>query len=416
MGNKLDKSRQAVAQFFKTANPEDEFFLVQFNDRANLIQPFTRNLEEIQNQLTFTQSKGRTALLDGVYMALHEMKKAKNPRKALLLISDGGDNSSRYTEAGNQEPGEGSGRPDLCDRNLRIRWARAAARRKRRPGPGLLTEIAEQTGGRQYQVDNLNELPDVAAKIGIELRNQYVLGYSPKNRDARRQVPQGPGQAGTAARHAALAAVLETGLLCAGSIDDLLALCRCLHCAGMRSAASPAQPTACPRRLPAAGRRPGPIFRSDTRLVVCHTTVVDKNGHLVTNLPQDAFKVYENGVPQPIKIFSREDVPVSLGLIIDNSGSMRDKRAKVEAAALALVKDSNPDDEVFVVNFNDEAFLDNPHGKLHQQHQGNGRGPDAHRFARRHRHARRHPHVDRPPEGEGAEGQEGAGGGHRRQR
>jgi VWFA-related protein len=106
-----------------------------------------------------------------------------------------------------------------------------------------------------------------------------------------------------------------------------------------------------------------PIFRSDTRLVVCHVTVVDKNGHFVTNLPQDAFTVFENGAPQPIKIFRREDVPVSLGLIIDNSGSMRDKRTKVEAAALALVKDSNPDDEVFVVNFNDEAFLDNPHGK-----------------------------------------------------
>ena len=106
-----------------------------------------------------------------------------------------------------------------------------------------------------------------------------------------------------------------------------------------------------------------PIFRSDTRLVVCHVTVLDKNGHFVTNLPQDAFTVYENGAPQPIKIFRREDVPVSLGLIIDNSGSMRDKRTKVEAAALALVKDSNPDDEVFIVNFNDEAFLDNPHGK-----------------------------------------------------
>ena len=99
MGHKLDKSRQAVAQFFKLSNPDDEFFLVQFNDSANLIQPFTRNLEEIQNKLAFTQSKGRTALLDAVYMAMHEMKKAKNPRKALLLISDGGDNSSRYSES-----------------------------------------------------------------------------------------------------------------------------------------------------------------------------------------------------------------------------------------------------------------------------------------------------------------------------
>jgi VWFA-related protein len=107
----------------------------------------------------------------------------------------------------------------------------------------------------------------------------------------------------------------------------------------------------------------GTIFRSDTRLVVCHTTVVDKNGHLVTDLPQSAFTVYENGATQPIKSFKREDVPVSMGLIIDNSGSMRDKRARVEAAAATLAKDSNPQDEVFVVNFNDEAFLDNPHGK-----------------------------------------------------
>jgi Ca-activated chloride channel family protein len=107
----------------------------------------------------------------------------------------------------------------------------------------------------------------------------------------------------------------------------------------------------------------GTIFRSDTRLVVLHTTVMDKSGHLVTDLPREAFTVFENGQPQPIKSFKREDVPVSMGLIIDNSGSMRDKRAKVETAALTLVKDSNKDDEVFVVNFNDEAFLDNPHGK-----------------------------------------------------
>src|SRR5205085_578272 len=102
------------------------------------------------------------------------------------------------------------------------------------------------------------------------------------------------------------------------------------------------------------------VFTSNTRLVVCHTTVIDKTGHLVTNLTKDAFTVFENGVPQEIKSVRREDVPVSMGLIVDNSGSMRDKRAKVEAAALALVKDSNPEDEVFVVNFNDEAFLDLP--------------------------------------------------------
>ncbi len=180
MGSKLDKSRQAVAQFFKLANPEDEFFLVQFNDSANLIQPFTRNLEEIQNKLAFTQSKGRTALLDAVYMAVHEMKKAKNPRKALLLISDGGDNSSRYSEAEIKKLVK-----EADVQIYAIGIYESAGARNRTPeetsGPALLTEIAEQTGGRQYQVDNLNELPDVAAKIGVELRNQYILGYSPKN-------------------------------------------------------------------------------------------------------------------------------------------------------------------------------------------------------------------------------------------
>jgi VWFA-related protein len=180
MGRKLEKSRLAVAQFFKTANPEDEFFLIQFNDSADLIQPFTRNLEEIQNRLTFTQSKGRTALLDAIYLALNEMKKAKNPRKALLIISDGGDNSSRYTE------GEIRNRVKEADVQIyAIGIYESAGGRGRTPeesaGPAMLTEIAEQTGGRQYQVDNLNELPDVAAKIGVELRNQYILGYSPKN-------------------------------------------------------------------------------------------------------------------------------------------------------------------------------------------------------------------------------------------
>jgi len=102
------------------------------------------------------------------------------------------------------------------------------------------------------------------------------------------------------------------------------------------------------------------IFRADTRLVVLHATVVDKNGKFVTNLPQSAFHVFENNVEQPIKKLIREDVPVSMGLIVDNSGSMRTKRGRVEASAVALVKASNPQDEVFIVNFNDEAFLDQP--------------------------------------------------------
>jgi Ca-activated chloride channel homolog len=120
------------------------------------------------------------------------------------------------------------------------------------------------------------------------------------------------------------------------------------------------QQTTPPAQTPASS---GAVFRSDTRVVVLQTTVVDKNGHLVTDLPKSAFTVYENGVQQQITGFKREDIPVSLGLVIDNSGSMRDKRAKVAAAATGLVKASNKDDEEFVVNFNDEAFLDLPHNK-----------------------------------------------------
>jgi len=102
------------------------------------------------------------------------------------------------------------------------------------------------------------------------------------------------------------------------------------------------------------------VFTADTRLVVVHASVLDRNGKLVTTLPESAFKVLENNVEQTIKIFRREDIPVSMGIIIDNSGSMRDKRAKVAAASLDLVKASNPQDEVFIVNFNDDAYLDQP--------------------------------------------------------
>jgi len=107
-----------------------------------------------------------------------------------------------------------------------------------------------------------------------------------------------------------------------------------------------------------AAQEPEAIFRSNTRLVLLHATVIDKNGSLMTNLGRDAFTVFENNIAQQLKVFRREDVPVSLGLVVDNSGSMRDKRKKVESAALALIKASNPEDEVFIVNFNDDAWLD----------------------------------------------------------
>jgi len=186
MGSKLRRSRMAASAFFKTANPEDEFFLVEFNDRPKLVAPLTRDYEEIQNHLAFAPSRGRTALLDAIFLAMHEMKKSTKSRKALLIISDGGDNSSRYsvTEVRNLVR-----ESDVLFYALGIYEPSGA--RGRSPeelsGPGLLTQMAEQTGGRHLPVEDLSEMPDIAAKIGIELRNRYVLGYSPGNqpRDGR---------------------------------------------------------------------------------------------------------------------------------------------------------------------------------------------------------------------------------------
>jgi Ca-activated chloride channel family protein len=185
MGPKLRRSRQAAAAFFQTANPDDEFFLAEFNDQPKLVVPLTRNIEEIQNQLTFTQSKGRTALLDAIMLSLHEIKKSEKKRKALLVLSDGGDNSSRYTES---EVRSRVRESDVLIYAIGVFEPFGA--RSRTPeesaGPGLLSELAEQTGGRHFPSD-IGELPDIAAKIGVELRNRYVLGYSPTayHRDGR---------------------------------------------------------------------------------------------------------------------------------------------------------------------------------------------------------------------------------------
>jgi VWFA-related protein len=185
MGPKLRVSRQAAAQFFRSANPADEFFLVEFNDTPRLVVPLTQDVEDIQNQLTFAQSKGRTALLDAIVLAMHEMKRSNKKRKALLIISDGGDNSSRYSEVEVRR---------MVRENDVLIYAvgvfEGFGSRNRTPeeagGPGLLNDVSEQTGGRHFPAD-LNELPDIAAKIGVELRNRYVLGYSPSDshRDGR---------------------------------------------------------------------------------------------------------------------------------------------------------------------------------------------------------------------------------------
>jgi Ca-activated chloride channel homolog len=180
MSDKVEKAREAAVQFMRTANPLDQFFLVSFNDRAELTSGFTSSVDELQNRMMFTASKGRTALLDAVYLGLSQMRGAHNGKRALLIISDGGDNHSRYNES------DVKNYLKEADCQLyAIGIFDPIGIRSRTPeeleGPSLLSEMTEMTGGRVFPVANLSELPDIAAKIGMELRNQYVLGYKSSN-------------------------------------------------------------------------------------------------------------------------------------------------------------------------------------------------------------------------------------------
>jgi Ca-activated chloride channel family protein len=175
MANKIDKARDAVVEFFKTANPQDEFFLIAFNDKPVLLSDFTESIEQVQGQLLYAIPKGRTALLDAIYLGIAKMRQAKQQRKALLIISDGGDNRSRYTES---EIKSLVREADVQIYAIGI-FDQTPRSDEERNGPQLLAEVTDVTGGRTFTVDNPNELADVAAKIGVQLRNQYVLGYRP---------------------------------------------------------------------------------------------------------------------------------------------------------------------------------------------------------------------------------------------
>jgi Ca-activated chloride channel homolog len=186
MANKIGKAREAAIQFFKTANPQDEFFLVSFNERAELTSAFTNSVEDLQSRMMLTGPKGRTALLDAIYLGLSQMRGARNGKRALLILSDGGDNHSRYNESDIKRLVK-----EADTQLYAIGIFDPLGYRNRTPeelnGPSLLSEVTEMTGGRVFAVENLNDLPDIASKIGMELRNQYVLGYRPSNKahDAR---------------------------------------------------------------------------------------------------------------------------------------------------------------------------------------------------------------------------------------
>lgn len=175
MGGGLGAARRAAMEFFQSRDPKDEYFLVEFASTAKLVVPLTQETEGIAEKLLFSKSGGSTAFLDAVYLSLNEMKKAKNSKRALVIISDGGDNNSRYSE---YEVKKLLRESDVLIYSIGVGgdWQ----------GAQLMTNIAKQTGGLYLQA-YAGEFRDMATKIIVDLRNRYVLGYAPtdQNRDGR---------------------------------------------------------------------------------------------------------------------------------------------------------------------------------------------------------------------------------------
>ena len=177
MTSKLVRAKESIIQFIKTANPQDEFFVIGFNERPELVEDFTASAAEIEARLAILHAGRRTALLDAIYYGVDKMKTAAHERKALLVVSDGGDNNSRYTE--------GEVRSQVRESDVEIYaiglFDPYASNEEERNGPVLLNELSEETGGRMFRVDDIAEMGDIAEKISTELRDQYVIGYRPKD-------------------------------------------------------------------------------------------------------------------------------------------------------------------------------------------------------------------------------------------
>jgi Ca-activated chloride channel family protein len=200
MTSKFRQLQEAVAQFLQVANPEDEFCLIEFRDRAELSIGFTPSPDDIRNRVALAQPAGHTALLDAVNLGLRQMKKAQNPRKALLVVSDGGDNHSRFTAREVENLARESD-VEIYTIGIPDHAGRALGEFEASSGASLLEEISEQGGGQYYGIDNVRDLPAIAEKIGRELRHRYVLGYVSTNpghdgkyRRVQVKVQRSPGQ------------------------------------------------------------------------------------------------------------------------------------------------------------------------------------------------------------------------------
>jgi len=175
MANKLDRAREAVAQFCDQANPQDEFFMITFADTPRLMTDFTNRPEKIENDLLTARSKGQTALLDAIYLAIQKMQDARYSRKSLLIFSDGGDNHSRYSEH-NVKAAIRESDVTVYAVGTYEHWV---STQEEMLGPELLESIADTTGGQAFTLTNANDMPAVSRAIGVQLRHQYLLAYVP---------------------------------------------------------------------------------------------------------------------------------------------------------------------------------------------------------------------------------------------
>lgn len=175
MAYKLARAREAVVQFCEAANPQDEFFLITFADTPQMVTDFTTSAEHVENDLLTSRSKGQTSLLDAIYMGLKKMRSARYGRKALLVLSDGGDNHSRYTE----KDVKGA----IKESDVMIyavgTYEKYVSTQEELMGPELLRTVTSLTGGRAFTLTNEAELPLVTRNIGTQLRHQYMLAYEP---------------------------------------------------------------------------------------------------------------------------------------------------------------------------------------------------------------------------------------------
>jgi Ca-activated chloride channel family protein len=175
MGSKFIRARRALSEFLRTCNPQDEFFVVGFNDRPAVIVDYTSDVDDVEARMVMLKPENRTALIDAVYLGVNKLKTAKYERKALLIISDGGDNRSRYTD---NELKRAVRESEVQIYSIGI-FDMFAPTPEEQGGPELLRDVSEATGGRVFPVVDLQDLADVAQKISQELRNEYVIGYTP---------------------------------------------------------------------------------------------------------------------------------------------------------------------------------------------------------------------------------------------